>query len=130
MSVLRRHPKAIDLTGLMACAFLGYLTILSSLPSKAIAVAGRGLGSGYLMNEGDMLDECGELDIGLRRSQAEAQQAVTALHGVWADDNWADDGWLPDGVEESDRRSAAHVEPTGAVHLVSNGSAATTGDRG
>ena len=53
----------------------------SSLPFKAIAVAGRDLGSGHLMNE--------ELDIGLRRSQAEAQQAVTALHGVRADDNWA-----------------------------------------
>lgn len=77
-----------------------------------------------------MLNECGELDIGLRRSQAEAQQAVAVLHGVFADDDWANDGWVQDGVEETDRRGAAPVELAVASPASREGDhTATTGAR-
>jgi hypothetical protein len=66
-----------------------------------------------------MLDHFGMLDIGLRRSQAEAQQAVAALHGApagddWADNGRADNGWIQDGAEETDPRGAAGVGLAGA----------------
>jgi hypothetical protein len=66
------------------------------------------------MNEGNMLDHFGELDIDLGRSQADAQQAVAALHGAPADDDWADNGWIQDGAEETDPRGAVGVELAGA----------------
>ena len=45
------------------------------------------------MHERDMLEDSAELDFGLTTSQAQAQRAVDALHGVRADDDWADDDW-------------------------------------
>jgi hypothetical protein len=42
-----------------------------------------------IMHERDMLEDSAELDFGLTTSQAEAQRAVDALHGVRADDDWA-----------------------------------------
>ena len=45
------------------------------------------------MHERDMLEDSAELDFGLNTSQAQAQRAVDALHGVRADDDWADDDW-------------------------------------
>ena len=64
------------------------------------------------MHERDMLEDSAELDFGLTTSQAEAQRAVDALHGVRADDDWAG-GEQTDGlgaergalsVESPDRR--------------------------
>jgi hypothetical protein len=84
------------------------------------------MGKGDCMNEGTMLDRFGELDIGLRRSQAEAQRAVAALHGApaeddWADDGWADNEWIQDGAEETGPRGAAGVELAGASPGSSDG---------
>ena len=52
------------------------------------------------MHERDMLEDSAELDFGLTTSQAEAQRAVDALHGDWADDDSADDDWA--GGEQTD----------------------------
>lgn len=79
------------------------------------------------MNEGRRhVDDCEEIDIGLRRSQAEAQKAVAALHGVGADDDWADDGWVQYGAEETDRQGAAPVELAVAVPASREGDYTTT----
>jgi hypothetical protein len=67
-----------------------------------------------IMIERDMLEDSAELDFGLTTSQAEAQQAVDALHGVRADDDWADDDWAEAGGDETDgpgaERGAMSVE--------------------
>ena len=67
------------------------------------------------MHERDVLDVSAELDFGWRTSQAEAQRAVDALHGVRADDDWVDDDWAGDdwaeaGVEETDWPGAERGE--------------------
>ena len=58
------------------------------------------------MHERRMLEDSAELDFDLRMSQAEAQQAVDALHGVRADDDWAGDDRAEVGGEETDESGA------------------------
>jgi hypothetical protein len=58
------------------------------------------------MSERDILEDSGELDFDLRMSQADAQRAVDALHGVRADDDWAGDDRAEAGGEETDELGA------------------------
>ena len=84
-----------------------------------------------IMIERDMLEDSAELDFGLTTSQAEAQQAVDALHGVRADDDWADDDWADDdraeaGGEETDGPGAERGELSGTSPGGRAGSLATS----
>jgi hypothetical protein len=64
-----------------------------------------------VMHEREMLEDPAELDFTLRMSQAEAQQAVDALHGVRADDDWAGDDRAEEEADEPGaERFAVSVE--------------------